>query len=76
MKEENREEDKSHRQGRQSHGNQEGVKTFVLAGCQAAVTESEILKAAEAVTDANDRNQLEPVIEQTGAKHAGKVLEK
>jgi transposase len=33
--------------------------------CQAAVTEDGIIVAAEAVTDANDRNQLEPMIEQT-----------
>jgi transposase len=33
--------------------------------CQAAVTEEGIILAAEAVTEANDRNQLEPMIEQT-----------
>ncbi|KKL81210.1 hypothetical protein LCGC14_1997040 [marine sediment metagenome] len=33
--------------------------------CQAAVTDDGIIVAAEAVTEANDRNQLEPMIEQT-----------
>lgn len=40
--------------------------------CQAAVTESGIIVAGEAVTEANDRNQMKPVIEQTELKHAGK----
>jgi transposase len=35
--------------------------------CQAAVTDDGIIVAAEAVTEANDRNQLEPMIEQTEA---------
>jgi transposase len=33
--------------------------------CQAAVTDDGIILAAEAVTEANDRHQLEPLIEQT-----------
>jgi len=33
--------------------------------CQAAVSEGGIIVAAESVTDANDRNQLKPMIEQT-----------
>ena len=33
--------------------------------CQAAVTDEGIIVAAEAVTEANDRKQLEPIIEQT-----------
>ncbi len=33
--------------------------------CQAAVTDDGIIVAAEAVTEANDRKQLEPMIEQT-----------
>ncbi len=33
--------------------------------CQAAVTDDGLIVAAEAVSEANDRNQLKPVIEQT-----------
>ena len=33
--------------------------------CQAVVTESGIIVAGEAVTEANDRNQLKPMVEQT-----------
>src|SRR3972149_11831207 len=33
--------------------------------CQAVVTEAGFIVAAETVTDANDRNQLKPMIEQT-----------
>ncbi len=33
--------------------------------CQAAVTDDGVIVAAEAVTEANDRKQLEPMIEQT-----------
>jgi len=33
--------------------------------CQTAVTEAGFIVAAEAVTDANDRNQLKPMVEQT-----------
>jgi len=33
--------------------------------CQAAVTEEGFIVAAEAATDANDRNQLKPMVEQT-----------
>ena len=43
--------------------------------CQASVMESGILVAAESVTDANDRNQLKPVIEQTESKTQEKVKE-
>ncbi|HHT9137880.1 MAG TPA: IS1182 family transposase, partial [Candidatus Wunengus sp. YC60] len=43
--------------------------------CQAAVTESGIIMAAESVTDANDRNQLKPMIEQTESNTQGKVKE-
>ncbi len=32
--------------------------------CQAAATESGVIVAAEAATEANDLNQLEPMIEQ------------
>lgn len=42
---------------------------------QAAVTETGIIVAAEAVTDANDRNQLKPVIEQTESNTQEKVKE-
>lgn len=43
--------------------------------CQAAVTESGIIVAGEAVTEANDRNQLKPVIEQTESNTQEKVKE-
>ncbi|MGQ3684838.1 MAG: transposase [Candidatus Loosdrechtia sp.] len=43
--------------------------------CQAAVTESGIIVAAEPVTDANDRNQLKPVIEQAESNTQVKVKE-
>lgn len=43
--------------------------------CQAAVTESGIIVAGEAVTEANDRNQLKPVIEQTELNTQEKVKE-
>jgi transposase len=43
--------------------------------CQAAVTESGIIVAAEPVTDANDRNQLKPVIEQAESNTQAKVKE-
>ncbi len=43
--------------------------------CQAAVTESGIIVAAESVTDANDRNQLKPVIEQAESNTQAKVKE-
>ncbi len=43
--------------------------------CQAAVTETGVLVAAESVTDANDRNQLKPVIEQTESNTQEKVKE-
>src|SRR3990167_6256292 len=43
--------------------------------CQAAVTETGIIVAAESVTDANDRNQLKPMIEQTESNNQGKVKE-
>jgi transposase len=43
--------------------------------CQAAVTESGIIVAAEAVTDENDRKQLEPVIEKAESNTQEKVKE-
>lgn len=43
--------------------------------CQAVVTESGIIVAGEAVTEANDRNQLKPVIEQTELNTQEKVKE-
>ena len=43
--------------------------------CQAAVTESGIIVARESVTDANDRNQLKPVIEQVESNTQEKVKE-
>jgi len=42
--------------------------------CQAAVTEDGIITAAEAVTEANDRNQLEPMIEKNES-NIGEALE-
>ena len=42
--------------------------------CQAAVTEDGIITAAEAVTEANDRNQLEPMIEKNES-NTGDALE-
>ena len=41
--------------------------------CQAAVIECGIIVAAESVTDANDRNQLKPVIEQVESNTQEKV---
>ncbi|QOJ06752.1 MAG: transposase [Planctomycetia bacterium] len=43
--------------------------------CQAAVTESGIIVTAESVTEANDRNQLKPMIEKTEANTQEKVKE-
>jgi len=43
--------------------------------CQAAVTESGIIVAAESVTEANDQDQLKPVIEQTESNTQEKVKE-
>jgi transposase len=43
--------------------------------CQAAVTESGIIVAGEAVTEANDRNQLKPMIEKTELNTQEKVKE-
>ncbi len=43
--------------------------------CQAAVTESGVIVAAESVTEANDRNQLKPMIEQTELNTQEKVKE-
>src|SRR3989337_827742 len=43
--------------------------------CQAAVTGTGIIVAAESVTDANDRNQLKPVIEQVESNTQEKVKE-
>ena len=43
--------------------------------CQAAVTETGIIVAGEAVTEANDRNQLKPMIEQTESNTQEKVKE-
>jgi hypothetical protein len=43
--------------------------------CQAAVSESGIIVAAEAVTDANDRNQLESVIEEVESNTQEEVKE-
>lgn len=43
--------------------------------CQAAVTESGIIVAAESVTDENDRKQLEPVIEKAESNTQEKVKE-
>lgn len=42
--------------------------------CQAAVTEDGIITAAEAVKEANDRNQLEPMVEQNES-NIGESLE-
>ena len=43
--------------------------------CQAVVTESGIIVAGEAVTEANDRNQLKPMIEKTELNTQEKVKE-
>ncbi|MDN3511207.1 MAG: transposase [Candidatus Jettenia sp.] len=43
--------------------------------CQAAVTENGVIVAAESVTEANDRNQLKPMIEKTEANTQEKVKE-
>ncbi len=43
--------------------------------CQASVTEEGVIVAADAVTDANDHDQLEPMIEQTESNTGEKVYE-
>ena len=43
--------------------------------CQAAVAESGIIVAGEAVTEVNDRNQLKSLIEQTESNTQEKVKE-
>ncbi|MGQ3685684.1 MAG: transposase [Candidatus Loosdrechtia sp.] len=43
--------------------------------CQMAVTEAGIIVGAEPVTDANDRNQLKPVIEQAESNTQEKIKE-
>jgi transposase len=43
--------------------------------CQASVTEEGIIVASDAVTDANDHDQLEPMIEQTESNTGKKVNE-
>ncbi len=43
--------------------------------CQAAVTETGIIAAGDAVTDANDRNQLEPMIEQAESNTQERIKE-
>lgn len=43
--------------------------------CQASVTEDGIIVAADAVTDPNDHDQLEPMIEQTESNTGKKVKE-
>ena len=75
MKEENRE--KINLTDRDANHMKSGGSKDIRPGynCQSAVTESGIIVAAEAVTDANDRNQLKPVIEQTELNTQGKVKE-
>jgi len=65
MKEENRE--KINLTDRDANHMKSGGSKDIRPGynCQSAVTEEGFIVAAEAVTDANDRNQLKPVIEQT-----------
>ena len=75
MKEENRE--KINLTDRDANHMKSGGSKDIRPGynCQAAVTESGIIVAAEAVTEANDRNQLKPVIEQTELNTQEKVKE-
>ena len=65
MKEENRE--KINLTDRDANHMKSGGSKDIRPGynCQAAVTESGIIVAGEAVTEANDRNPLKPMIEQT-----------
>jgi len=75
MKEENRE--KINLTDRDANHMKSGGSKDIRPGynCQAAVTESGIIVAGEAVTEANDRNQLKPMIEQTELNTQEKVKE-
>ncbi len=65
MKEEKRE--KINITGKDANHKKIGGSKDILPGynCQTAVIEAGFIMAAEAVTDANDRNQLNPMVEQT-----------
>ena len=65
MKEEEKGEDKSYRQRCQSHEDRGSKDIRPGYNCQAVVTEVGFIMAAETVTDANDRNQLKPMVAQT-----------
>ena len=75
MKEENRE--KINLTDRDANHMKSGGSKDIRPGynCQAAVTESGIIVAGEAVTEANDRNQLKPMIEWTESNTQEKVKE-
>ena len=75
MKEENRE--KINLTDRDANHMKSGGSKDIRPGynCQAVVTESGIIVAGEAVTEANDRNQLKPMIEQTESNTQEKVKE-
>jgi transposase len=75
MKEENRE--KINLTDRDANHMKSGGSKDIRPGynCQAAVTETGIIVAGEAVTEANDRNQLKPMIEQTESNTQEKVKE-
>ena len=75
MKEEGKE--KINLTDRDAHHMKTGGSKDIRPGynCQAAVTESGIIVAAESVTEANDRNQLKPMIEQTEVTTREKVKE-
>ena len=75
MKEENRE--KINLTDRDANHMKSGGSKDIRPGYngQAVVTESGVIVAAEAVTDANDRNQLKPMIEQTESNTQEKVKE-
>lgn len=75
MKEENRE--KINLTDRDAHHMKTGGSKDIRPGynCQAAVTETGIIVAAESVTEANDRNQLKPLIEKTESNALVKVNE-
>src|SRR3972149_3806136 len=75
MKEE--EKEKINLTDRDANHMKPGGSTDIRPGynCQAAVTEGGIIVAGESVTDANDRNQLKPVIEQVESNTQEKVKE-